>query len=146
MLSHKSVTMDKAPKWFMAVAIVALLWNVLGCLAWVSDLQPKDLAALSPAQQALYNARPGWAVAATALAVFGGAIGCVGLLMRKRWASTLFLLSLVGILVQDFGLFVLVNGAALAGLTAVALQSLVLIIAIGLILLSRFAVARGWLV
>jgi len=140
--------MNKAPRWFTAIAIVALLWYLLGCLAFFSDLQvsPQDLAKLSPGQQALYNARPGWAVAAAALAVLGGAIGCIGLLVRKKWALVLFSLSLVGIVLQDFGLFAVVNGAALAGSVAVILQSLVLVIAIGLILLSRLAIARGWLV
>lgn len=139
--------MNKPPKWFVVVAIVALLWNLLGCFAFVSDLQisPQDLAKLSPAQQALYNARPGWAVAATALAVFGGSLGCIGLLLRKKWAFIVLLLSLVGILTQDFGLFVLVNGASLAGPVAVVLQTLVLAIAIGLVFLSRRAIARGWL-
>ena len=139
--------MNKVPKWFTAIAVVALLWNLLGCLAFFADLRlsPQDVATLSPAQQALYNARPGWAVAATALAVFGGAIGCVGLLLRKKWAFILFCLSLVGILAQDFGLFILVNGATLAGSVAVIAQLLVLAIAIGLVFLSRLAIARGWL-
>jgi hypothetical protein len=140
--------MNKAPRWLTVVASVALLWNLLGCFAFVSDLlvSQKDVATLSPARQALYNARPAWAVAATALAVFGGVIGCVGLLLRKKWATTFFWLSFVGILVQDFGLFFLANGAALAGSAAVALQALVVIVAIGLILLGRLAIARGWLV
>ena len=140
--------MNKAPKWFMVVAIVALLWNLLGCLAFFADLQlsPQDVAKLSVAQQTLYNARASWAVAATALAVFGGAIGCVGLLLRKKWAIILFVLSVIGILVQDFGLFIMVNGATLAGPVAVILQLLVLAIAIGLVFLSWRAIARGWLV
>lgn len=139
--------MNKAPTWFLVVVIAALLWNLLGCVAFFADLRlsPQDVAKLSPADQALYNARPGWAVVATALAVFGGALGCIGLLLRKKWAFILLLLSLVGILVQDFGLFVLVGGAALAGTAAVVLQSLVLAIAVGLMWLGRLASARGWL-
>jgi hypothetical protein len=139
--------MNKVPKWFTAISIVALLWNLLGCLAFLADLRlsPQDVAKLSPAQQTLYNARPGWAVAATALAVFGGAIGCVGLLLREKWAFIPFCLSLVGILAQGFGLFILVNGATIAGSVAVIAQSIVLAIAIGLVFLSRLAIARGWL-
>jgi len=139
--------MDKAPRWFTIVAVVALLWNLLGCFAFASDLRvtAEDVARMAPAQQALYHARPAWAVAATALAVFGGALGCIGLLMRRRLALPLFVLSLVGILVQDFGLFVLVDGIALAGPVALVLQGLVLAIAIGLIVLARTASARGWL-
>jgi hypothetical protein len=97
------------------------------------------------AQQALYNARPGWAVASTALAVFGGVLGCIGLLMRKKWALSVFVASLVGIVVQDFGLFVLAGGASVAGPTAVVLQGIVLLVGIGLILLSRRGIAHGWL-
>jgi len=140
--------MNKAPKWFIVVAVVALLWNLLGCMAFFADLNlsPQDVAKLSAAQQTLYNARPSWAVAATALAVFGGALGCIGLLVHKKWALVLFWLSLFGILVQDFGLFVLVNSVSLAGSVAVVLQLLVLAIAIGLIYLSRKAIARGWLI
>lgn len=136
------------PTWFKVVAVLALLWNLLGCLAFFSDLRisPEDLAKLPEAQQALYAARPGWAVAATALAVFGGALGSIGLLMRKRWALPVFVLSLLGILVQDFGLFVLADGASLAGPVAVVMQAVVLAVGIALILLSRKGIARGWLV
>jgi len=139
--------MDKLPKWFVAIAVVALLWNLLGCIAFVADLRlsPEDIARMPEAQQTLYNSRPAWAVASTALAVFGGVLGCIGLLMRKRWALPVFIASLVGILVQDFGLFVLADGATLAGPTAVVLQGVVLLVGIGLIILSRRGIARGWL-
>jgi ABC-type xylose transport system permease subunit len=140
-------SMDRLPRWFVVTAVIALLWNLLGCFAFISDLRvsPEDIARLPEARQALYNARPGWAVAATALAVFGGVLGCIGLLLRKRWALPVFVVSLVGILVQDFGLFVLANGAALAGPVAVLLQSIVLLVGVGLILLSRRGLSRGWL-
>jgi hypothetical protein len=135
------------PAWFKFVAVLALLWNLLGCIAFFSDLRlsPEDLAKLPEAQQALYAARPGWAVAATAMAVFGGALGSMGLLLRKKWAFPVFVLSLLGIIVQDMGLFVLADGLRLAGPVAVVLQSVVLAVGIGLVLLSRKGIARGWL-
>jgi hypothetical protein len=60
--------MEQAPKWFGPVASAALLWNLLGCAAYLSDvmLTPEDVATMSAAQQALYAARPAWSVAATA--------------------------------------------------------------------------------
>lgn len=127
--------------------LVALLWNLLGCFAFAMDLRlaPEDVARLPEAQQALYAARPGWAVIATAVAVIGGAFGCIGLLLGRKWAFILLLLSLIGILVQDYGLFVLVDGAALAGPVAVIMQALVLIIGIGLVALSWRGMARRWL-
>jgi hypothetical protein len=139
--------MHTPPGWFKVVAIVALLWNLLGCLAFASDLRlsPEDLAALPAAQQALYAARPGWAVAATAVAVLGGVLGCIGLLLRRKWALVVLVLSLLGIVAQDVALFVLVDGATLAGAGAVAMQAIVLAIGIGLVLLARKGIARGWL-
>lgn len=138
----------KTPTWFKVVAVLALLWNLLGCLALFSDLRlsPEDIAKLPDAQQALYAVRPGWAVAATAVAVLGGALGSIGLLLGKRWALPVFVLSLLGIIVQDFGLFVLANGVSLAGPVAIVMQGIVLAVGIGLVLLSRKGITRGWLV
>lgn len=139
--------MDASPKWFKVVAVIALLWNLIGCLAFVADLRlsPADLARLPEAQQALYATRPFWAVLATGTAVIGGVLGCVGLLRRGKWAFAVLVLSLIGICVQDFGLFVLVDGIRLAGPVAAVMQSLVLLIGIGLVGLSRLGVTRGWL-
>ncbi len=139
--------MNTAPGWFKVVAVVALLWNLLGCFAFVTDLSmsPEDIAKLAPAQQELYNARPGWALAATGLAVIAGALGSIGLLLRKKWAVPFFVLSLIGIVAQDFGLFALAGGASRAGPVPMVLQAVVLAFAIWLLMLSRKGAARGWL-
>ena len=139
--------MTQAPKWFRVAAIIALLWNILGCLAFVADLQlkPEDIAKLPEAQQALYASRPAWSIAATAIAVFGGTLGCIGLILKRRWAFVLLLLSLLGILGQDIAMFVLANAAEAAGSFAIVLQSVVLIVGVWLVLLSRKAMASGWI-
>ena len=139
--------MTQAPKWFRVAAIIALLWNILGCLAFVADLQlkPEDIAKLPEAQQALYASRPAWSVAATAVAVFGGALGCIGLILKRKWAFVLLLLSLLGILGQDIAMFMLANAAEAAGTFAVVLQSVVLIVGVWLVLLCRKAMASGWI-
>jgi len=139
--------MTTAPKWLLPVAIVALLWNLLGCMAFWMDLRmtPNDVAKLSEAQQALYNSRPGWAVVATGMAVIGGALGCIGLLLKKRWAFPLLVVSLVGVLVQDYGLFVLARGATGGNMVALVLQGVVLLIAIALAWLAWRGMKRGWL-
>jgi hypothetical protein len=139
--------MEQAPKWFVPVAVAALLWNLLGCFAYLSDamLTPDDVAKMTAAQQALYAARPAWSVGATAVAVWGGAAGCLGLIMRKRWAAPLLSVSLAGVILQDISLLMLSGGVAETGASVLALQGLVLLIAIGLVLLARKAVTRGWI-
>ncbi len=137
--------MNTAPKWFLPVAVIALLWNLLGCMAYLGDamMSPDDVARLDAAQQALRAERPGWSVAATAVAVWAGAAGCLGLILRRRWATPLLAVSLLGVIVQDYSLFVL--GSAGADTVVLALQGLVLLIAVGLLLLARRASRLGWL-
>ena len=139
--------METTPKWYLPVAIGALLWNLMGYAAYLADVMvtPEDVAAMSAAEQAIYASRPSWTVAATAVAVWGGAAGCIGLILRKRWAIPLLIASLVGVIVQDLGIFVLTNAGSLAGPGAMGLQGLVLVIAIGLVILGRKATANGWL-
>jgi hypothetical protein len=139
--------MISAPRWFLPVAVLAMIWNLLGCAAFLADvtLTHEDVAKMSAAQQALYASRPAWAVAATGIAVWGGAAGCLGLILRKRWATWLLVASLAGVIVQDIGLFVLSKAASQAGPTVFVLQGLVLLVSVGLVLLARKASAQDWI-
>lgn len=139
--------MSEAPKWYTPLAVVALLWNLLGCLAFLADLMtsPEDVAALTEAQQTLYASRTTWMVAASGLAVWGGATGSLALLLKQKWAVSMLVASLLGLLAQDYGMFVVVDGLSLAGPVAVALQSVVLVVAIALVVLARHAVSSGWM-
>lgn len=139
--------MSQAPKWFRIVAILALLWNLLGCAAYLADVMmtPEAAAKLPPAQQELYNSRPAWAVAATATAVWLGALGSLGLILRRRWATALLAVSLAGVLVQNYWLFVASPGARVAGLAGFIMQGIVVMISIALVALSLRATKRGWL-
>ncbi len=139
--------MERPPKWFLPVSVAALLWNLLGCAAYLADvtLTAADVANMPAAQQALYHARPAWSVAATAFAVWFGAAGSLGLILRRRWALPLLIASLAGVIGQDLWLFVLSGAARAAGAVAPLLQSLVLIVAIVLVALARRAAASGWL-
>lgn len=137
--------MNAPPKWYLPISIVALLWNLMGCAAYLSDvmLTAEDVAKLSAEMQALYAARPGWSVAATAIAVWGGALGCIGLIWRQRWSAMALYASLAGVVAQDISLFAL-SGVS-APPAAMMMQGLVLAIGIGLVVLARKAIAAGWM-
>lgn len=139
--------MNNAPKWFVPVAVVALIWNLLGCAAYLFDvmMSPEDIANLSAADQALYASRPTWSVAATAVAVWFGALGCVGLVLKKRWSLPVLALSLAGVIVQDISIFVLSGAAALAGPVVFVMQGIVLLVSIGLVFMSFRGIKNGWL-
>lgn len=139
--------MSSPARWYTVIAVIALIWNLLGCLAILADLMitPEDIARLTAEQQALYATRTWWSSTASAIAVLGGAAGSLGLILRKRWAMPFLVASLLGLIVQDFGLFVVANGASLAGPVAVILQTAVLLIAVGLVALARIAAQRNWI-
>lgn len=139
--------MSKPPLWFTLLVAIALLWNLAGLLAVSADLRlsAADIAALPAKQQALYAVRPPWSVAAGVLAVVGGTLGCILLLLRKRWSVALLYLSLVGVIIQDAGIFLVAGAATSGNPVPLVLQGLVLAIAIGLIALARRATARSWL-
>ena len=135
------------PGWFRPVAVVALLWNLLGCVAYLADvtMKPEDIAKLTEAQQALMASRPAWSIAGTAVAVWFGAAGCIGLILRKQWATWVLIASLAGVVLQDLWLFVLSHALSGAGAVGIMLQGIVLIVSIGLVYLARVGSARGWL-
>lgn len=129
------------------MVVIALLWNLLGLLAIGAELSlsPADIAALPEEQQRLYAARPGWSVIGSVIAVADGTIGCIALLVRSKWSFWLLLLSLVGIILQDIGLFISAGSLKSLGTVPVVLQTLVLVIGVALLLLSRKAQANSWL-
>lgn len=139
--------MTPVPKWYLPTVVVALLWNLLGCVAYLSDvtMSAERLAAMGAAEQALYAARPAWSVAATAIAVWFGALGSLGLILRHRWAVPVLIASLVGVIVQDIELFIVTGGAADANAGVYVAQGVVLVVSIGLVMLARTARANGWI-
>lgn len=139
--------MIKPPLWFTLVATLALLWNIAGLLAIGADLSltATDIAALSPQQQAIYAARPGWSIVGSVVAVTTGTWGCVLLLMKRRSAFWAFTASLGGLIVQDVGLFVVVAAVQSPDDAAMAMQATVAIVAVALLLLTRKAIAASWI-
>ena len=137
--------MSTTPKWLTPVAILALLWNLLGASAYLMDvtMSPEAVAKLGEAERAMYASRPAWFVVAYASAVWFGVAGSLGLLLRKRWAAPLFLLSLLGLIAQDFAL--LLRPEVRGDAVVLLLQGLVFVIAVSLLLLARKAEREGWI-
>lgn len=134
-----------APKWFVPVSVVALLWNLLGCFAYLRNvtMSPAAIAALPADEQAMFRDFPVWAVAGMAIAVWGGALGSLALILKKGWAVPVFALSILGLVVQDIGMYRSMQGSSTAS-SGLAVQGVVLVIAIALLMLARKARANGW--
>ena len=130
---------------FWIISGVALVWNLLGIISYLMSfsMSPEALAAMTEAERALYTDIPAWVTSAYAIAVFGGTLGCVALLMRKAWAVPVFIVSLIAILLQmGYALFMTamleVNGA-----TAAVMPLLIIAIAVYLVWFSSSSRQKG---
>src|SRR5437660_332053 len=85
---------------FWAIGAVTLIWNVLGVINFFMQMNADALASFPESHRAIVVGRPAWATGAFAIAVFGGALGCLLLLLRKPAAYYLFIASLLGVIVQ----------------------------------------------
>ena len=68
---------------FWAIGAVALVWNVMGVINFFAQMNADALASFPESHRAIVVGRPAWATGAFAIAVFGGALGCLLLLLRK---------------------------------------------------------------
>lgn len=138
----------KVPVWYWIVSVVALLWNLMGVMNYLIQayISEEDKAVLPADQLALLESTPAWVTAAFAFAVWGGALGCIGLLLRKKWARPVFVVSLLGILVQMAHWLFMTNAADVYGpVQAIVLPILVITIGVGLVLFAKSAQKKGWI-
>ena len=138
---------SKPPTSFYVIGVAALLWNLLGISAYVQQatLSPEALAEMSELQRTFFETRPAWATSAFAIAVNGGALGCVLLLMRKYLAYYLFVLSLAGVAVQSLHSWFLSNGIEAFGTAGVVLALPVWVVGIYLIWYAKDAQKKRWI-
>ena len=129
---------NTANRWIKPVLITALLWNILGVFAFIMQLSltPEMVSKLPQEQQLAYNNQPLWATLAFAIAVFGGALGCVLLLFKKSLAALTLIISLAAVLAQQYYNFMIINSINLFGISAIFMPVAVTIIAIALVYLS----------
>ena len=93
---------DRKPHFsFWIIASAGVVWNLMGCLNYIVQTNPKSVSLMPEVYQMIITGRPAWATAAFAIGVFGGAVGCLLLLLRKRVAEFVLGLSLIGVLVTS---------------------------------------------
>ncbi|MEL0633818.1 hypothetical protein V6237_13635 [Pseudoalteromonas carrageenovora] len=135
------------PTWLKSLAWAALIWNLLGVIAFAMQVMmtPEMISKLPTDQQAAYSEIPLWSTIAFAIAVFGGLLGCILLLMKKTLAIPIFAVSFSAILLQQYYNFVVINSIELLGLSAVFMPIFVITIAILLLYISIKGKQQSWL-
>ena len=140
-------TSTKPPVWFWIVAVVALLWNALGIMAYLMRAYMTDeaLAALPQEQQVYLQNQPAWYIGVFALAVFGGTLGSLLLLLRKALAYLVFVVSLICVVAQwSYDLFMVENSPAFES-SGMAMAVMIPLFSVALVFISRTAKSKGWI-
>ena len=86
---------------FWLVGGVGLLFNLAGCMNFLSQMNAESLAAMPDVYRSIAESRPAWATGSFAVAVFGGSLGCVLLLMRRSIAFYVFAVALLGAVIAQ---------------------------------------------
>ena len=131
---------------FWIISVAGLIWNIMGVIAYLGQayMTEEVLKLLPQGEQDYHNNVPAWVTAVFATAVFAGVFGSVALLMRKNWATILFVISLIAVIAQFIYNIFIQTFVELSGVKMIW-PIVVLIIAVLLIFLSRKAAKEGWI-
>ena len=126
---------------FWVIGVIGLIFNLLGCMNYISQMNAEMVASMPEAYRTIVEIRPVWGSAAFAIAVFGGALGCILLLLRMSVAVYVLIASLVGAVVAQvpfFGVADIPVGAWIGWMSQ-------LIVGAFLVWYSIWAKRRAWL-
>jgi hypothetical protein len=130
--------------WFKFAAIAAILFMALGCWGYLVSVT-SDPNALPLDQRNLMLARPVWMKAAYAIAVWVGLLGAVLLLLRKKLAEPLLLVSLLAAVLTFLPYAIVPAVSELVTTNDIAAAVIVLLITGTIYSFARHSRMRGWL-
>jgi len=138
----------KIPVWFWLLAIFFLLWNVMGVLSFFAHtfISEEALAALPNNERELYGDYPLWTTLVFAIAVFGGLLGSIGLLLKKRWSKVAFIISLLAIIPQMIHNVFFTKSMDVYGPgQAATMPIMVVLFGVFLVWFSNYCIRKKWL-
>jgi hypothetical protein len=140
-------TTNKPKTLFWIIAIIALLWNLMGLFQFIAATFMQDLIAegISEQELNLINNVPSWYTVFFGISTIAGFLACVTMLIRKKVTVFLFLLSLIGVLVSQ-GYWILGTDAMeVVGNQAIIMPLVVIIISFFLYFYTKSASKKGWI-
>jgi len=129
----------RAPRHLWIVGVLALLWNLMGALDYVmTEIRYEGyMSQYSQEQLDYFYSFPAWAVALWALAVWGGVAGTVLLLMRRKLAFQVFLVSFVCMVAVTIQNYAFAGAADVTGGMGVFFSVVIFAISLALVVYTR---------
>lgn len=137
-------TITKPTPLYWLISTVALFWNFMGIIAYLGQAYISDdaLKMLPEENQLYFSNVPAWVTAAFAVAVFGGFLGAIGLIIRKKWSYFLFVISFLALVAQHVYNFFIQNYIEMTG-SKMILPIVTFIVALFLIYFSKQKSQQG---
>lgn len=138
---------EKRPLHLWVIGILALLWNCIGALDYVMT-KTKNAAYLeqfTDAQLDYFYNLPTWFVIFWALAIWSSVLASILLLFRKKLSSSVYLISLIGVIITFSYSYGISNGYEIVGgqPTSLIMPAMVFIIAVALFFYTRAMSSKG---
>ncbi len=138
---------SKVPGWYWVVAVIALLWNLMGCVAFAMELFAQDamMESWTDEQKEWAHSIPRWVYFAYGVAIGTGLAGSICLLIRNSWAILLFGICLPVVVVQMFYTMIIAGGLQAMGPPNMVMPLLVIVLAGVFLWFAWFAKGKSWL-
>lgn len=136
----------KTPWHLWVIGIVGTLWSAMGAMDYVmTKLRVESyMAAFTPEQLDFFYGFPIWVSAAWAIAVWGGVIGCILLLLKKSVAVEVLLASFIAMAITAIHNYGLSNGLEVIGDTfSLVFTAIIFVVGLGLYLYAKAMRAKG---
>lgn len=137
----------KPPHTFYWIAGAAFLWDLLGVFAYIGTvtISPEALAELPEAQRELMANTPAWSTGLFAIAVWGGVLGTLLLLLRKALAMPVLIVSLAAVVMNGVYTWFMTNAYEVLGSGQAAFSAVIVAIAGYLVWFANDAKGKGWI-
>lgn len=145
-MNEESIS-TKPPKSFFWIAGAAFVWDLIGVAAYIGTVtvSPEAIAELPEAQQELMANTPAWSTGLFAIAVWGGVIGTLLLLLRKALALPVLIVSLAAVVVNGGYTWFMTNAFEVLGAGQAGLSAVIFAIAAFLVWFANNAKGKGWI-
>jgi magnesium-transporting ATPase (P-type) len=130
--------------WFTLAALASLLFMLVGCAVYGMHVYT-DPSTLPLDQRAMFEAEPAWVTSLLGLTSIIGVVGAVALLLRRRIAAQLLLISFVIAVLWCGSLFATPRLRDLLSTSDIAAVIVALALSWTIFWFARHSRQRGWL-
>lgn len=127
------------------IAVVSLIWHVLGSANYLMQTSAEIVATLPDTHKAIITTRPAWATGGFAIAVFGGGIASVLLLIKKTLAIYAYEAAVVGAIVASIHTARVASSTSFSGGDIFVMILSPVIVGALLVWYAMYAKKRGWI-